>query len=116
MRTLARRKISSVSRAEAAEQLEMMAASLRSGLIDTDDVHARLPDRVELAVTVNEGELAVTVDWGLRVRTRPETPIAEDLLDDAGDVAVARVEEHEAEQVRLADEAVVKDAREGRMP
>jgi hypothetical protein len=108
------RNFSGVSRLEAAERLEKM----RSGLIDADDGHTRIPDRVGLEVTVDEGELGVTVAWGARARTQtlPETPSAKDLLDQTGDAAVARVEAHEAAQIRLADEAVVRDAREGRMP
>jgi hypothetical protein len=112
------RNFSGVSRLEAAERLEKIAASLRSGLIDADDGHTRIPDRVGLEVTVDEGELGVTVAWGARARTQtlPETPSAKDLLDQTGDAAVARVEAHEAAQIRVADEAVVRDAREGRMP
>jgi hypothetical protein len=115
LRSITSKQNTGVSRLVAAERLEKIAAILRSGLTDTDDVHARIPDRVELEATVHDGGFSVAVSWGTQGRAASATTCAAGRTG-THDSPADRAEAHEAERVRLADEAVVRDAREGRMP
>ena len=96
------RDFTSVSRVEAAEQLERIAAGLRAGRIDGDHLQGPVPDRVEVHASIDDGGLVLRLAWGARVATDAER--------------LTRAEVHQSEQIREADEAVVRDAREGRMP
>ncbi len=101
--------VNGVARVEAARRLEVLAAGLRSGVVDYDDVHAQVPPRVQMALTVKDDAIEMTVVWGVDARSRIDPPTAEELLninDEPPNVEV-EVEQHEADQeeVQSADAA-----------
>ena len=107
-------KTSSVSRIEAARRLEVVAAGLRSGVLDFDDVHAPIPEKVQIQMVVKETAVEVTVAW--QADRVIEPPSAEGLLKIDDESPTMQAEARAAEEFRSADAAVVRDAREGRMP
>jgi hypothetical protein len=106
--------LSGVDRIEAARRLEVIAAGLRSGVLDFDDVHAQIPNRVQIRLTVNESAVEVMIAW--RAGLIAEPPSAAELLKIDDRSPTLQAEARAAEEVRSADEAVVRDAHEGRMP
>jgi hypothetical protein len=106
--------LSAVDRIEAARQLEAIAAGLRSGILDFDDVHAQIPDRVQIHLTVNESAVDMVIAWQPGLGAEP--PSAEALLKVDVRSPTLQAEARAAKEFKSADDAVVRDAHEGRMP
>jgi hypothetical protein len=73
--------VKGVERAEVARRLEVLAAGLRSGVVDYDDVHAPIPDLVQMALTIKDDAVEISLAWGVDARSRINPPTAEELLN-----------------------------------